>query len=113
MPLQPCPGGSWEASLDLGATPLVGAACVASVVEGTRQPPFQLGLSDPAQPMSAHTLSASCPPTLRIDQISVASPAEVPNKELDVTIGDNRVHLRITAIASCEVGAPSLVCRNN
>jgi hypothetical protein len=109
MPIKPCADGKWEASLDVGTAALTGAECVASVIEGRDQPPFQLGLLETGV-MGARTATKQCPPTLVVEGIGADSPADVPAlKELDLTIGDHVVHVKIDVIRGCVTG-PSLVC---
>jgi hypothetical protein len=108
--LKPCADGKWEASIDFAAPLRTGAACVSSVIEGVSQPPFHLGLAEAMQ-MNAQTVSPTCPPTLRVDSLDAPGPDALPaGHELDLTIGDQRVHVQIHVVRGC-TAEPSLVCK--
>lgn len=106
-PIAPCAAdGKWQVVLEQAAT---GAACVASVVDGVTQGPFQLGFLD-ANAMGPQAIAATCPVTFAVDSIDAPSPAEVPDAhDLDVTIGDQVVHIHLQIERVC--GGPALSCK--
>jgi hypothetical protein len=106
-PIAPCAsGGKWQAVLDNTAT---AAGCVASAIEGVKQGAFSLGFLDTGATDPQATAS-DCPVTFAVGAIDANSPAEVPDgHDLDVTIGDQVVHIHIHVERACDNG-PSLVC---
>jgi hypothetical protein len=106
-PISPCASdGKWQAVLKDNTT---AAGCVASVIEGVRQGAFTLGFLDPGA-TDPQAIASSCPVTFAVGAIDADSPAEVPDEhDLDVTIGDQMVHLHIHVLRVCD-GGPSLVC---
>jgi hypothetical protein len=110
--VQPCGTSSWEAVLPTGGAALAGPACVASIIDGTRQRNFTLGLkSEDTATMGAQTRSKLCPPTLVFDGVDVASPADVPDTlDVTLTIGDQVVAVQTTVVRDCSSLTPSLEC---
>jgi hypothetical protein len=112
MPVQPCNGGKWEALLPPKTAAPTGAACVSTVIEGTQQNRFNLGLKamDPTR-TEPQLRSSLCPPTLEVAGVSAKSPADVPDKtDVELTIGDSRVTVHINVVKDCSGDPAQLAC---
>ena len=98
--VQPCTGGSWVSVV--GAQ--TGAACVGSMLDGTRVGPITIGFQQGAA--TTATLGASsCPPTLRIDAIDVADPTKVPpSLAFSFTLGDAIYDVTLVPHLGCTAG---------
>ena len=105
--IRPCANGSWSAALpNLSAST---TSCIGAMLDGTQQPPYQIGFAV-AGATAPRTLTTACPNTLVIDAIDAPYPDAVPNKELDIVMGEHLVHVTITVARQCVDGALSLVC---
>jgi hypothetical protein len=112
MPVKACNAGKWEAVLPPQGAALAGAGCVSTVIEGTIQNRFTLGLKamDPTR-TEPQTRSTLCPPTLEVAAVAAKSPADVPDKtDVELTIGDSRVTVHINVVKDCSVEPTPLVC---
>jgi hypothetical protein len=106
--LKPCAiDGKWEAVIP-GTATLTGVACVASMVEGRIQPPFTVGLKDPAA-TGTRTRNNTCPPTLQIESIA-SDPALPASFTIVTTVGDQVINVKLQVIRSCEQVTSSLNC---
>jgi hypothetical protein len=106
-PITPCGGGDWKAALPGGSAT---SPCVAAVIEGTAQPPFNVGLltstADHPEPVAV-----DCPTTLWVQSIDAPYPEAVPaTKELDVVVGETLTHVIIDIVKECSGGGASLSC---
>lgn len=108
--IRPCANGSWSAALPNAATAT--QVCISAMLDGTQQPPYHLGFAA-AGATAPRTLTTTCPNTLVIDSIDAPYPDAVPNKEVDIVMGEHLVHATITVVRQCVDGALSLVCSSS
>jgi hypothetical protein len=109
--IKPCGTGTWEAALPTNGPTPTGSACVASVIDGTRQRTFTFGFkSEDPNTMGAQVRSTLCPPTLHFDSVGAPSPAEVPDTlDFTVSIGNQLAAVHTTVLKAC-IDGPSLLC---
>ncbi len=107
---QPCSGGSWVAVVGTQT----GAACIGSMLDGTRIGPVTVGFQQGT--VTTATLGASsCPPTLRIDAIDIADPTKLPLAlPFSFTLGDAIYDVTLVPHVGCANGdgnpARDMVC---
>ena len=107
-PIQPCPnGGSWSVTLPMQET--ADTTCLAAMLDGTNQPPYHVGFTVSGQ-MGVHTLASGCPNTFSVDSIDAPYPMAVPDKEVDLVLGEHLVHVSINVVRACVDGALAMVC---
>jgi hypothetical protein len=89
----------WEADLP----PTVVGDCIGTVLDGVDQPPFRIGLFDPAN--AGPRTIAPCPPRLVVDDLAPEGPAELKVPHVfHLTVGDRAVDVRIDIVKDCTLG---------
>ena len=94
---EPCAGGSWVLA---GPSTASGAACVAAMIDGTRQGPVKIGWQTANSP-DPQVVSTQCPPTLLVGAVG-GDPAKLPAQvEFSISIGDDIFHVTVDLLVEC------------
>jgi hypothetical protein len=96
--VQHCPLGKWIAPV----ASVDGPACTAAMLDGTRVGPVKLGWQRADEP-GIHVSSALCPPTLQIEKIDVALPADLPEGlGFSFALGDDLYDVELVFTVGCK-----------
>jgi hypothetical protein len=102
--MHPCADGDWATTISTAA-----AACPATMLDGTEQPPFTLGFRDASGTAQA---VGSCPLTFAVDKIDASSYDDVPYSfDVRATLADRLIQLHVNVQIGCEGQVPSLICQ--
>jgi hypothetical protein len=102
--MHPCADGAWS-------TTLPAAACPAALLDGTLQPPFQLGFAISGQ-TDVQAIAPTCPVNFTVENIDASSYDDVPySHDLFMTAKDQLLRVHIDIEIGCLDGVPSLICQ--
>jgi hypothetical protein len=103
--MHPCADGQWLATLATTAD-----ACPAAMLDGTHQPPFNIGFRVPNQTEVQPV--GSCPLQLAVDKIDADNYDQVPYSfQFFATIKNKLVLFHVDVVLGCQDAVPSLICQ--